>query len=210
MNQSRRSIRDVVASVALLAATRGVKVVVALDPELEKRASRELGEAVQGALEWVVLNASTRSLITLEQHEDEVILTIWGDASSGLALDPTKLSWVESQVSKFRGSLSLSREVAGVQVSITTPRSYWGIVHDPVQTLAGRVGALETAVWAMCRGLPADTRAEIISALDHMREAMDSISARSADPRVADSYAEASHRFVKMLRKTPPGTKKNS
>ena len=96
MNQSRRSIRDVVASVALLAATRGVKVVVALDPELEKRASRELGEAVQGALEWVVLNASTRSLITLEQHEDEVILTIWGDASTGLALNPTKLYRVES------------------------------------------------------------------------------------------------------------------
>lgn len=150
MSQDRQSIRDVVARVAPLAATRRVKIVVALDTELEKRAGRELGEAVRGALEWVVLNGSTRSRVTLEQHEDEVTLTIWGDASSGLALDPTKFSSVESQVSKFRGSLSLSREVAEVQVSITTSRSYWGIAHDPVQALAGRVGALETAVWAMC------------------------------------------------------------
>lgn len=127
MSQSQRSIRDVVARVAPLAATRRVKIVVALDPDLEKRwVSGEFAEAVRGVLEWIVPKAFSRLLVTLETRDGEVILTIWGDASSSQEVDQSDLSSIKSQVGACGGSLSVSREGEGLQAAITTPRSYWG------------------------------------------------------------------------------------
>ena len=43
----------------------------------------------------------------------------------------------------------------------------------------------------MCQKLPRDSQLEIVSALDRLQEVMDSISARSADPRVVGAAGGA-------------------
>ena len=118
MSPNQLSIRDVVAQLAPLVAGQRVKIVVALAPDLEKRAiATEFGEAVREASEWVVPKALARALLAPEAYGDEVILTIWGDASPNQKADQIDLPSAKSQLDECGGSFSVSRDDATIQVT---------------------------------------------------------------------------------------------
>jgi len=210
----KSSIQSVLKDVEPLAALRKITVTFApLQPDLEEEAVPQAFEyVIRATLASAISRATSAVDLMVEQAGYQIIGTVLDDSSAITQRETeARLSEAARALADLGGQLQIltNERGGGTKVVIRFPRLHSRpSVDDAFRQLMGRVGVLETAFCALVHLLPPERRTGVISALENLTEAMDSISARSGDPRVAEAYAVASHRFCKMVQEPPPGMKR--